>query len=346
MNYSPYSQDYIPADLFNIASKNILEWIQNNRDSIEWAKDPNAHEMVNLFLFGAKYSYEGIDIDTKTLTQIWNIRSKDFKNCNVSENNFIYSICQDAYHAAINGERIVNDEDSHDALRSMARIGLYLKQQQRDSGEVSYNNPSELSRLLSSSKTLKDFHPDLFEKYAFGKNLDVLCRLQLSQEITPQQAKDIKQYQQELYEKDAEPHFQNVSIDDAKYFCSKISKDAYKVSEFLRKYEIQVNQNIENSENEYRSPAHSYYYSLYFELSHALGDFLDEKCSSENFQRIFDSIYNKYNVDLDELSATIERLEDPSLQQEHPKFFKALDSKALEYFENKRNKISQGNDTR
>ena len=71
----------------------------------------------------------------------------------------------------MSGRILVNDQNSHHALRKMAGIGLYLKQQQRDRGKVVYDNPMELLELLSSSKSLKVFHPDLYERYAFEQNL-------------------------------------------------------------------------------------------------------------------------------------------------------------------------------
>lgn len=183
MDYSYSFQDNIPSATFNSTSKNILNWIEENRDTFEWAKDPNAYEMVNLFLFGAKYSHEGKDVDMDTLTKMWDIRSQDFERCNITPNNFVYAICQDSYQSALTGKSLVNEENSHHALRKMAGLGLYLKQQQRDTGEISYNNPQELLQLLECSHSLKTFHPDLFDKYAFGKNINVLCDLQLQHEL-------------------------------------------------------------------------------------------------------------------------------------------------------------------
>ena len=55
MDYSYSFQDNIPSSAFNSTSKNVLNWIEENRDAFDWAKDPNAYEMTNLFLFGAKY---------------------------------------------------------------------------------------------------------------------------------------------------------------------------------------------------------------------------------------------------------------------------------------------------
>ena len=39
------------------------------------------------------------------------------------------------------------------------------------------------SYALQCSKSLKTFHPELFAKYAFKENLDVLCKLQLENDI-------------------------------------------------------------------------------------------------------------------------------------------------------------------
>lgn len=191
-------QDNIQSFTFNSTTENVLNWIEENRDKFDWAKDPNAYEIVNLFLFGGKYAQEGIEIDLKTLSKMWQIRSKDFEGCNIGPNHFVYAICSDAYQSAVSGKAMVNDENSHHALRKMAGIGLYLKQQQRDNGQISYNNPQELLSLLGCSKTLQSFHPGLFEKYAFGKNLDVLCNLQLSHNLKPEVSDAIKKAQQQL----------------------------------------------------------------------------------------------------------------------------------------------------
>lgn len=198
MDYSMNFQDNIPSFVFNTTTENVLNWIEENRDKFDWAKDPNAYEMVNLFLFGGKYAQEGKDINLETLSKMWHIRSQDFDGCNIGSNHFVYALCSDSYDSAVSGKAMVNDENSHHALRKMAGIGLYLKQQQRDNGQISYNNPQELLALLRCSKTLQSFHPDLFEKYAFGKNLDVLCNLQLSQNLPPEVSDAIKTAQQQL----------------------------------------------------------------------------------------------------------------------------------------------------
>lgn len=200
MDYSYNFQDNIFASSFDTTSENILNWINENRDRYDWAKDPNAYELANVFLFGAKHVQDGKDINTDTLTQLWNIRSGDFERCNISPTHFVYGICQDAYQAAISGKALVNDENSHHALRKMAGIGLYLKQQQRDTGSISFNNPQELLQLLQCSSSLKTFHPDLFDKYAFKDNLNVLCRLQLKQELPSELAETITTAQQKLFE--------------------------------------------------------------------------------------------------------------------------------------------------
>ena len=54
MEYSNFKDNINPV-MSNQMSKNILNWIKENRTKEEFAKDPNAYEMTNLFLFGAKY---------------------------------------------------------------------------------------------------------------------------------------------------------------------------------------------------------------------------------------------------------------------------------------------------
>ena len=63
-----------------------------------------------------------------------------------------------------------------------AGIGLFLNTQKVRDGKVEYNNPDELLELLEASRTLKGVHPDLFEKYGFEENLQVIAKLQLEKE--------------------------------------------------------------------------------------------------------------------------------------------------------------------
>lgn len=198
MEYSYSFQDNIVSSAFNSTSRNVLNWIKENRDRFDWAKDPNAYEMANLFLFGAKYSSENKNIDINSLSQMWNIRSQDFGRCNISPNSFVFAICQDAYQAAVDSKPLVNDENSHHALRKMAGLGLFLKQQQRDTGEIAYNNPQELLQLLKCSMSLKTFHPELFNKYGFADNLNVLCNLQFQNQLPNEIAQSIHEAQNQL----------------------------------------------------------------------------------------------------------------------------------------------------
>lgn len=197
MEYNMTFQDNIPERDFNSRAQGTLNWIKENRDKFDWAKDPNAYEMTNFFLFGAKYASEGQDIDMQSLEEMWKIRSQDFANCGIGEKNFVYGICEDSFNAAKSGRALVNDENSHHALRKMAGIGLYLKQQQRDGHEIKYDNLSEFQVLLETSRTLKGVHPDLFEKYKFGENIEVIYGL-LEKNLDEQSKKTILDAKQEL----------------------------------------------------------------------------------------------------------------------------------------------------
>ena len=183
MDYNINFQDNIRYSEFNQRAKGVLDWIMENREKEEWAKDPNAYELTNIYLFAGKYAGEKQQINTDSLKEMWNIRSQDFERCGVSNNSFIYKICEDSYLSAMEGKALVNDENSHHALRRMAGIGLYLKQQQRDGNEINYNNPSEIMQLMECSRTLKTFHPDLFEKYRFETNIENILKLQLKHEL-------------------------------------------------------------------------------------------------------------------------------------------------------------------
>ncbi len=171
-------EDNIFPEMFNDRSEGVLNWINENRDKYDWAKDPNAFEMTNLFLLGAKYSNEGYDINIQTLQDMWDIRSKDFANAGVSNKSFVYKICEDSFISAKTGKTLVNDEASHHALRKMAGIGLYLSQQKRDQKPIEYNNPQELLGLLQASRTLKGVHPELYDRYKFEDNLKKMVELQ------------------------------------------------------------------------------------------------------------------------------------------------------------------------
>lgn len=199
MDYSYSFEGNIPSAMFNETSRNTLKWIEENKEKEEWTKDPNAYEMTNLFLFGAKYASEGKEVDMDTITKMWDIRSHDFERCNISENNFVYRICEDSYQAALSGKPMVNDENSHHALRKMAGLGLWLKQQQRDNGIISYNNPQELLYLLECSSTLKTFHPELFEEYAFDENINALYRLQLENEMPQEIVESIETAKEKIF---------------------------------------------------------------------------------------------------------------------------------------------------
>ena len=58
MEYNNF-RDNIDPTMFDYTSTNVLNWIKENRTEEEFAKDPNAYEMTNLFLFGAKYRRRG-----------------------------------------------------------------------------------------------------------------------------------------------------------------------------------------------------------------------------------------------------------------------------------------------
>ncbi len=75
-----------------------------------------------------------------------------------------------------------------------------MDKKNRTNEEIVYDNPKELLELLNSSKSLKAFHPDLYKKYAFEANMDVLCRLQLSRDLPEQFEEKIKSAQAILKE--------------------------------------------------------------------------------------------------------------------------------------------------
>lgn len=194
MEYRHIHENIYPEE-FNDRADGILNWIKENREKEEWAKDPNAFQMTNVFLLGAKYAQEGHDINKDTLKEMWDIRSQDFARCGVSENSFVYGICRDSYEASQEGRALVNDVDSHCALRTMADIGLILYNQYSKGQKLAYNNAVQLYELIEDSKTLKIQHPQLFERYGFEANLRKF------QEIQPENALSgrIQQAMNELF---------------------------------------------------------------------------------------------------------------------------------------------------
>ncbi len=338
MDYDKNLKDNITHNLFNDSAKNVLNWIKDNRDKYDWAKDPNAYEMTNLFLFAAKYRSEGEKIDISCIQELWEIRKNDFQRCNISENNFIYKIIQDAYKSAISCEPLVKDSDSHDALRKMAGIGLNLHQQKRDNDKVIYNNPQELMELLDHSKSLKKSYPDLFEKYLFQSNIDRLCELQLSQTL-PKEIQDlIVEHQAQLRDtiKDSDLKFGKED-----YLLRKLLRDSEQIFRFI--YEMEKNDDITNKSN---SPASSYYYSLNFELSHST---LESENSENNLEKAIDSICERYKVRFDNLLNFAEQSKKCLTNmhsEESKKLYDRLQDEALEYFYNKIKENIKGDETR
>lgn len=179
MEYSRNFTDNIRASEFNERVQGIANWIQENKEKEEGAKDPNAYEMTNVFLFAGKYSSEGKDINLETVEKIWNLRKGDFERCGIQNNNFIYKICEQSYNSAVLGRPLVSDESSHSALRKMAGIGLYLMQQRREKGQdIDYNNFGELMDLIDDAKELKQRYPKLHSELKFENNLNMLYRIQ------------------------------------------------------------------------------------------------------------------------------------------------------------------------
>ncbi len=339
MQYDNNFKDNIPYNLFNFSAKNVLNWINDNREKYDWAKDPNAYEMTNLFLFASKYRNEGEMIDISCIKDLWNVRKDDFQECDISENSFVYKIVQDAYQSVINGEPLVTDSDSHDALRKMAGIGLNLYQQKRDNGQIIYNNPQELMELLSHSKSLKKSHPDLFQKYSFQVNIDKLCELQLSQEL-PEEIKDaITEQQSQLLE--AMPDL-DLTFGREDYSLEKLLEDSEQIFEFIHKTERNT-----DTKNKQNSPAANYYYSLNFELSHAK---LDNKDLRNNLEKAIDSICKKYAVKFDSLLSFSKQSRECLTNinsQEAKDLYEKLQNGAIEYFTDRKDKEtleSQKND--
>lgn len=177
MEYNRNFQDNILASEFNRRTSEIADWIEENRDKYDWAKDPNAYEMTNVFLFAGKYASEGKDIDLEEVDRIWKMREKDFERCGIGEKNFVFQICKQAHDASMQRDALVNDEESHSALRKMAGIGLYLMQQNRENA-MEYNNPTELMNLIEDSKVLQLRYPELHDSLKFEENIGVLYELQ------------------------------------------------------------------------------------------------------------------------------------------------------------------------
>lgn len=170
--------DNIRYEEFDLRTEGILKWIKENRDKEEWAKDPNAYEMTNVFLLAARYKSQGRDINEQTLDEMWEIRKDDFEHAGVKKTSFVYRICEDSYHSIKQNDPLVLDDESHMALRKMCGVGLYLMQQKRNGQVVEYNNAGELLDLIEYSKSLKQRHPKIFEKYRFDTNLKRLAELQ------------------------------------------------------------------------------------------------------------------------------------------------------------------------
>lgn len=191
MEYSRNFQDNIYPEEFNSRAKGVNDWIEENKDLDDGAKDPNAYEMTNIFLFAGKYISEGRGINLQNIEKMWELRSGDFARCGITPNNFVYQICEQSYNSALSGNALVNDEGSHSALRKMAGIGLYLMQQQRDNGRVEYNNLHEFMDLVADSQVLKHKHPELYKGLRFGENISRLYEMQM-EHLNEQEQEDLE----------------------------------------------------------------------------------------------------------------------------------------------------------
>ncbi len=192
MNYEQM-EAYIPEFNINGVIGGVTEWTKENRNT-----DPNAFELVNVFLFAGKYASEGSLIDDESLTDLWNIRSESFKNMGISEDNFVYKIVEASYESAIKSESLVSDPISHIALRRTAGVGLYLMQQKRDTGTMNYNNSAEMMELLKASVILKDNHPDLFEDVSVRDFTSLVVDLCPKDNLSNFQMKEITHYQSKI----------------------------------------------------------------------------------------------------------------------------------------------------
>ena len=178
MEYNRNFQDNILASEFNTEASRIANWIEENKEQYDWAKDPNAYEMTNVFLFAGKYASEGKAVDLDEVNRMWEMRSGDFERCGIGENHFVFQICKQSYEAAMKGQTLVDDEQSHSALRKMAGVGLYVMQQKREKGIMEYNNTGELINLIEDSKALKQKYPNIHDSLKFEQNIGVLYELQ------------------------------------------------------------------------------------------------------------------------------------------------------------------------
>lgn len=342
MDYDENFNGNIPYDLLDVSSNNILNWIVENREKQDEAKDPNAYEMTNLFLCAAKYRSQGKEVDLSAINQIWEIRKGDFGRCNISENNFVYRIVQDSYESAVSGKRLVNDSQSHSALRKIAGIGLHLYQQKRDNNQVLYNNPQELLELLNNAKNLAKFHPELYERYAVQSDINRICELQLSQDLPEQVKQAIKRKHMELqvceqehsHTKNNTNHSQHqTSLEEQKnyYLIANMIQDTRSIFEFINGRELESQ--MDNTSN---TAANSYYYSLNFELSHAG---LQNGATTGNLSRQIDDILKKYDVKLEQL-LTLAQQSRACMEDKHSKeadeVYESLQNGARAHFNNKK----------
>lgn len=55
--------------------------------------------------------------------------------------------------------------------------------------------------FLECSNSLKTFHPNLFDRYGFKENINVLCNLQLENELPVQLVSEIKDSYNKIFNK-------------------------------------------------------------------------------------------------------------------------------------------------
>lgn len=174
INYSKPFKDSIQSQIFNQEAKKVLDWIKINRERYDWAKIPNAYELVNLFLFAAKYRQEDKDINLDILKELWDLRKVDLEEASINKSNFVYMICEDSYNSLIKAKPLVNDQKAHYILRELADIGLNFNQQKNRNEKLYYNNTERIRELSEFSKILLSTYPELYKKYNIEENINII----------------------------------------------------------------------------------------------------------------------------------------------------------------------------
>lgn len=124
----------------------IYQWLMFDQNNLN--ADPNASELVEIFINANNIVKSGgnLPAETKTqLTQIWENRKNNFVKNNLGSDSFAYEICDSCFDGQLSQNYI--DLASLKLLQIMAGVDLWINQEKRAGNEVRFNNRMEMEQI-------------------------------------------------------------------------------------------------------------------------------------------------------------------------------------------------------